>query len=101
MTVTAPSEFFTPSANRNSSGQFDFDYNIKFNGTSASTANVSAVASLVLSVNPNLSAGEVKTIISETATDMGEKGYDKVYGNGFINADAAVRRALAIARGFA
>ena len=101
LTVTAPSEFFTPSANRNSSGQFDFDYNIKFNGTSASTANVSAVASLVLSVNPNLSAGEVKTIISETATDMGEKGYDKVYGNGFINADAAVRRALAIARGFA
>lgn len=101
LTVTAPSEFFTTSANRNSSGQFDFGYNDKFNGTSASTANVSGVASLVWSVNSNLSAGQIKAIISETAYDLGSKGYDKVYGNGFINADAAVRRALAIARGFA
>jgi len=101
LTVTAPSEFLAPSANRNSSGQFDFRHTDKFNGTSASTGNVSGVASLVWSVNSDLSAGEIKTIISKTATDMGEKGYDKVYGHGFINADAAVRRALAIARGFA
>ncbi|MDY6900439.1 MAG: S8 family serine peptidase [Cyanobacteriota bacterium] len=101
LTVTAPSEFFSTSANRNSSGNFNFGYNDKFNGTSASTANVSGVASLVWSVNSNLSAGQIKAIISETAYDLGEKGYDKAYGSGFINADAAVRRALAIARGFA
>ncbi|MGB3641842.1 MAG: S8 family serine peptidase [Rivularia sp. (in: cyanobacteria)] len=101
LTVTAPSEFVTTSANRNDSGQFEFGYNDKFNGTSASTANVSGVASLVWSVNSNLSAGQVKAIISETAYDLGDKGYDAVYGSGFINADAAVRRALAIARGFA
>ncbi|MBV6628121.1 MAG: S8 family serine peptidase [Rivularia sp. (in: Bacteria)] len=101
LTVTAPSEFFTTSANRNGTGSFDFGYNDKFNGTSASTANVSGVASLVWSVNSNLSAGQVKAIISETAYDLGNQGYDEVYGNGFINADAAVRRALAIARGFA
>ncbi len=101
LTVTAPSEFVTTSADRNDSGKFDFGYNEKFNGTSASTANVSGVASLVWSVNSNLSAGQVKAIISETAFDLGKKGYDEAYGNGFINADAAVRRALAIARGFA
>lgn len=101
LTVTAPSEFLTTSASRNESGQFVFGYNDKFNGTSASTANVSGVASLVWSVNSALSAGQIKAIISETAYDLGDKGYDAFYGNGFINADAAVRRALAIARGFA
>ncbi|MEB3214914.1 MAG: S8 family serine peptidase [Nostocales cyanobacterium 94392] len=101
LTVTAPSEFISTSANRNASGSFDFDYNQNFNGTSASTANVSGVASLIWSVNPNLSATQIKAIISETAYDLGTQGYDTVYGNGFINADAAVRRALAIARGFA
>ena len=85
------------SATKNSSGQFDFGYNNKFNGTSASTANVSGVASLVWSVNSNLTAGQVKEIISDTAYDLGKNGY----GHGFINADAAARRALAIARGFA
>lgn len=100
LTVTAPSEFVSTNANRNDSG-FDFGYNDKFNGTSASTANVSGVASLVWSVNSGLSAAQIKSIISETAYDLGTKGYDAVYGNGFINADAAVRRALAIARGFA
>ncbi len=101
LTVTAPSEFVSTSADRNDSGGFDFGYNDKFNGTSASTANVSGVASLVWSVNSDLSATQVKAIISETAYDLGKQGYDTVYGNGFINADAAVRRALAIARDFA
>lgn len=101
MSVTAPSEFKSTSATRNASGSFDFSYNDKFNGTSASTANVTGVASLVWSVNYNLSAEQVKQIISETAYDLGNPGYDEFYGSGFINADAAVRRALAIARGFA
>lgn len=101
LTLTAPSEFVSTSADRNDSGGFNFGYNDKFNGTSASTANVSGVASLVWSVNSNLSALQVKAIISETAYDLGKQGYDAVYGNGFINADAAVRRALAIARDFA
>lgn len=101
LTVTAPSEFTTTSANHNASGTFDFGYNDKFNGTSASTANVSGVASLIWSVNSNLNAAQVRAIISETAYDLGNQGYDEVYGNGFVNADAAVRRALAIARDFA
>ena len=101
LTLTAPSEFVATSASSNSSSQFDFSYNDKFNGTSASTANVSGVASLVWSINSNLSAIQIKAIISETAYDLGNEGYDTFYGNGFINADAAVRRALAIARGYA
>ena len=67
-----------------------------FNGTSAATPNVAGVASLVWSANSDLSATQVKQIISETAYDLGVEGYDLVYGSGFVNADAAVRRALVV-----
>jgi serine protease len=100
LTLMAPTELPAASADKNSAGSFDFGYNDKFNGTSASTAIASGVASLVWSANTNLTASQVKTIMSETATDLGTPGYDKSYGNGFVNADAAVRRALAIARGY-
>lgn len=33
--------------------------------------------------------------MSETAYDLGTPGYDTTYGHGFVNADAAVRRAIA------
>ena len=75
--------------------QGTFDY-AEFGGTSAATPNVAGVASLVWSANSNLTATQVKQIMSETAFDLGEEGYDLTYGSGFVNADAAVRRAIAI-----
>ncbi|MEM6252878.1 MAG: S8 family serine peptidase [Cyanobacteria bacterium P01_D01_bin.156] len=66
-----------------------------FNGTSAATPNVAGVASLVWSANPDLAATEVHQILAQTAYDLGIPGYDQIYGNGFVNADAAVRQALA------
>ncbi len=102
LTLVAPNEFITTSATRaNNSSPFAFGYNDKFNGTSASTAEVSGVASLVWSVNPNLTATQVKDILASTAYDLGAPGYDQVYGSGFVNADAAVRRAIALGRGVA
>jgi subtilisin family serine protease len=71
-----------------------------FNGTSAATPNVAGVASLVWSANPFLSAGEVHQIMQETAVDLGFPGYDYEYGAGFVNADAAVRRAMALRNSF-
>jgi serine protease len=99
LTVMAPTEFIAENAERNTSGTYNFTYDNKFNGTSASTPIVSGIASLVWSANPNLSASQVKTILAETAYDLGDQGYDRYYGYGFINADAAVRTALALARG--
>jgi subtilisin family serine protease len=98
ITLMSPSEVITTNAvpnslNRNISG---FNFNYEFNGTSAATPNVAGVASLVWSANPNLSAVQIKQILSETAFDLGQRGYDTVYGHGFVNADAAVRRALAM-----
>lgn len=73
-----------------------FDYHTDFSGTSAATPNVAGIASLVWSANPNLSASQIKSILSETAYDLGNPGYDWEYGHGFVNADAAVRRAVAL-----
>ncbi|MEA5572096.1 S8 family serine peptidase [Calothrix sp. UHCC 0171] len=100
LTLMAPTEFTAANADKNSAGSFNFGYNDKFNGTSASTAIASGVASLVWSANTNLNASQIRSILSETAYDLGTPGYDKFYGNGFVNADTAVRRALALARNY-
>ncbi|MBW4610601.1 MAG: S8 family serine peptidase [Hassallia sp. WJT32-NPBG1] len=102
LTLMAPSEFIATSATRaNSSATYEMGYFDRFNGTSASTAVVTGITSLVWSVNPNLTAGQIKAILSETAYDLGAAGYDTVYGYGLVNADAAVRAAEVLDRGFA
>jgi subtilisin family serine protease len=105
LTLMGPSEVIaTQAANSLSDVQFGFNSNapgttasIPFNGTSAATPNVTGVASLVWSANPNLTAAQVRSILSQTAYDLGFSGYDPIYGHGFINADAAVRSAIALA----
>ncbi|XGV98360.1 MAG: S8 family serine peptidase [Leptolyngbya sp. BL-A-14] len=101
LTLMAPSEVIAETATRSLSGQVSYDYTTNFNGTSAAAPNVTGVASLVWSANPNLTAAQVKQILSQTATDLGSSGYDSYYGNGFVNADAAARRAIALAEGAA
>jgi hypothetical protein len=101
LTLMGPSEVIATSATRSASGSVDFGFDTRFNGTSAATPNVTGVASLVWSANTNLTATQIRTIMSQTAYDLGASGYDTTYGNGFVNADAAVRRAMAIARGAA
>lgn len=69
-----------------------------FPGTSASNPNLAGIASLVWSVNPNLNAGQVRQILTDTAMDLGAAGRDNTFGYGLVNADAAVRRAWALQR---
>lgn len=101
LTLMGPSEVIAPYANRY--GQFGYwgTGSSGFNGTSAAAPNVTGVASLVWSANRNLSASRIRQILSQTAFDLGARGYDTTYGHGFVNADAAVRRAMAIGRGAA
>jgi serine protease len=101
LTLMAPSEYIAPSATRNADGTFSFAYNSNFNGTSAATPNASAVASLVWSANSHLTATQVRDVMTQTAYDLSTPGYDTTTGYGFINADAAVRRAIALSRGVA
>ncbi len=69
---------------------------IYFRGTSAANPNLAGISSLVWSVNPDLNAGQVRQILTDTAMDLGAAGRDNTFGYGLVNADAAVRRAWAL-----
>ena len=59
-------------------------------GTSMATGFVSGLASMILSINPALSANRVEGILYVTADDLGATGWDRYYGHGRINASRAV-----------
>jgi serine protease len=59
------------------------------------TPHVSAVAALAWSANSNLTNAQLRTILSSTATDLGARGRDDLYGYGLVQADAAVAAAQA------
>jgi hypothetical protein len=74
-------------------GLYGYDisnYTSQFGGTSASCPQASGLASLILSVNPNLTELQVRSIIKNTATDMGVPGFDNYFGNGRLNATLAL-----------
>ena len=100
LTLTAPTNVVATEAT-SSLNSVNFSYTNAFNGTSAAAPNVTGIASLVWSANPNLTATQVQQVLFQTAYDLGAPGYDLVYGNGLVNADTAVRRAIALAEGAA
>ncbi len=59
-------------------------------GTSFASPYTAGVAALILSVDPNLTAAAVETILQQSCVDMGTAGYDTGYGWGHVNAKAAV-----------
>ncbi len=66
------------------------NYTAHFGGTSAACPQVSGAAALMLTINPNLAPSQVKTIVQNTAADMGASGYDTDFGYGRLNAGTAV-----------
>ena len=68
-------------------------------GTSMACPHTSATAALIQAIRitdgkGKLTPTQVKEILITTTTDLGSEGYDEVYGNGLINASAAVIKAL-------
>ena len=62
-------------------------------GTSFAAPITAGVVALIMAANPALSAAQVESVLFSTATDLGAAGRDIYYGNGLVNADAAVRAA--------
>jgi hypothetical protein len=63
-----------------------------FNGTSFATPMVSGIVALMRSKNPTITPEEAKTILLETAVDLGPGGDDNTFGNGLVDAEAALAR---------
>jgi len=62
-------------------------------GTSFASPLAAGAAAMAWSINPRLSADEVKGILFSTAVDLGESGWDEVYGWGRIDVGAVARAA--------
>lgn len=69
----------------------DGDYGY-ISGTSASAPIVSALAAMLLSERSELKSSTIRRLIMQSAKDLGEKGRDKVYGSGEIDALAALEQ---------
>ena len=46
---------------------------------------------MILSARPDFTESQVRSVLQQTATDMGTSGFDNTYGYGRVNAYAAVR----------
>jgi len=79
--------------------KFDFSSNADgvgtIPGTSVAAAKVTGAVSQVWAANPELSYCQVIEILKQTATDLGETGFDLETGAGLLNTMAAVQLAKA------
>ena len=64
----------------------------KFSGTSAAAPFVSATAGLILSLHPEWGPAQVRSVLVESALDLGETGWDPQFGHGLIDAEQATLR---------
>ena len=88
--ISAPGVWLDATDRMGSAGYSIGNYYNAMNGTSGATPIVSGVAGLVLSINPNLTANQVQTILQITADDVNGGGWDKTMGYGRVNAYRAV-----------
>ena len=62
-------------------------------GTSMAAPMVAGIAAMLFAANPTLTPKQVMRILEASATDLGDEGWDELYGYGEVNAAAAVRMA--------
>jgi subtilisin family serine protease len=73
-------------------GTFSYGYK---SGTSFAVPHVSGCASLMWSINPALTATELRAILMESLEDVETPGFDELTGWGRLNAATAVEKAIA------
>ena len=69
------------------------DYHL-ISGTSFASPYAAGVAALAISMTPSLTSTQVEAILSSTAMDLGDAGYDTEYGHGLVQAHHVVVEAF-------
>ncbi len=69
---------------------------MKSSGTSLASPVVAASVAVLKNVKPELTPGEIREILKDSAVDAGDSGYDVDYGYGILDVKAAVRLALGV-----
>ena len=64
----------------------------RLSGTSMSVPYVSGIAAQVRRLHPRWSASRIRTVIRQSADDLGTRGHDARYGFGRVNLARAARR---------
>ena len=97
--IVAPGVKIATSDMMGASGFSTGNYTNTFNGTSASCPNAAGVAALILSINSNLYAEDIRAILNITAERVPGYVYDSLsiygswnteMGHGRVNADSAI-----------
>lgn len=88
----APGVRITTTDMTGSNGFSNNDYTFTFNGTSAACPNAAGVGALVLSVNPNLHARDVRAIMSLSADKVNSYQYDSTFQHGSWNNEVGYGR---------
>ncbi|MEX2590490.1 MAG: S8/S53 family peptidase, partial [Chitinophagales bacterium] len=83
--LVAPGVLITSTDMTGSNGYTNNNYTLTFNGTSAACPNAAGVGALILSVNPNLGAQDVKAILSLSADKVAPYHYDSTLQHGAWN----------------
>lgn len=65
----------------------------RWQGTSFASPVVAGVVGLMKAANPQLPAADLEKVLFSTAKDLGSAGWDAYYGNGRVDAAAAVKGA--------
>ncbi|WP_340608472.1 autotransporter domain-containing protein [Xenorhabdus bharatensis] len=72
-------------------GNFEIDSSYGFKtGTSMAAPHVAGAAAVLMQRFPYMTAGQISDVLKTTATDLGEKGIDKLYGWGMLNLKDAI-----------
>jgi subtilisin family serine protease len=62
-------------------------------GTSMACPHVAGTVALILEDFPSMTVAQVRTLLQNTAEDLGDPGWDSLYGHGLVDAEAAYNAA--------
>ncbi len=66
----------------------------RYSGTSMASPHVAGVAALTWAARPGLAVDELEAVLRASAVDLGDPGHDTTYGDGRVDAAAALTEAV-------